>query len=311
MPRALLGASLATVPLACSTVPDRLRTASLAGVPWMLAAMLAFASHDALAKRMLETYGIAQLLLIGGAAGFLTIAPRLHHHGWQRSFAARRWKLLLVRVTLIVGDIAIFYAAVRLMPLAECLTIYQAMPLIAAALAAIVLSERVGAGRWAAIVAGFAGVVLVMRPGADGIAWPALLALAGTTIYAFANVLTRLLAGEGGHTLIAWQTAAIVVAGIVTAPFGWVPMAWPDLGLVALLGVITTTGNVFFIRSLALSPASVVLPFHYSIIVWGLVFGWAVWRDVPDLQMLLGAAIVVASGVPIVLGERVKGEETR
>ena len=289
----------------------RTGTANLAGVPWMLAAMLAFASHDALAKRMLETYGIAQLLLIGGVAGFVAIAPRLHRNGWRRSFATPRWPLQLLRVVLIVAEIAIFYAAVRALPLAECLTIYQGMPLIAAALAALFLAEPVGAGRWAAIAAGFAGVVLVMRPGPDGIAWPALIALAGTTVYAFANVLTRLLAGAGGDTLIGWQTAAVVVATAFAAPFGWVPMAWTDFALAVLLGVVTTVGNVFFNRSLVLSPASVVLPFHYSIIVWGLVFGWAVWRDVPDLQMLLGAAIVVASGVPIVLGERAKREDTR
>ena len=283
---------------------DALANRSLGGVPWMLLAMLAFASHDALAKRMLETWPVAQLLLIGSAAGFAAITPRLHRRGWRRVFVVERPALHLLRALLIVAEMVIFYAAVRLLPLAECLTIYQAMPLFAAALAVLLLGEKVNGWCWTAIVAGFLGVVLVMRPGLEGIAWPALLALLGTLIYAAANVLTRALHAAGDDTLIAWQTAAAVIACAIAAPFVWMPIGWGSFVLACLLGIITTVGNLFFNRALVLSPAAVVLPFHYSIIVWGLVFGWLVWRDVPDLQMLLGAAIIVASGIILMTHHR-------
>ena len=143
-----------------------------------------------------------------------------------------------------------------------------------------------------------------MHPGLEGIAWPALLALLGTLVYAAANVLTRALHVAGDDTLIGWQTAAAVIACAIVAPFIWMPIGWGGIALACLLGVITTVGNLFFNRALVLSPAAIVLPFHYSIIVWGLVFGWMVWRDVPDLQMLLGAAVIVASGIVLVAHRR-------
>lgn len=272
----------------------------LAGVPMMLAAMLAFASHDALAKTLLEDHPVGQLLLIGSIAGLLLVLPRLHRRGFRRVFVVPSLALHVLRGLLIAGEAALFYASVRLLPLGECLTIYQAMPLLAALLAVPLLGERIGWRAWMAILVGFGGVVLVLRPTASGIAWPALLALSGTAVYALANILTRHLRAAGDDVLIGWQSVVMVLACAVVAPFVWQPIGLGTAALAALLGIVTAAGNLLFNRALILSPASIVLPFHYSIIVWGMALGWLVWRDIPDLQMLAGATIVVASGVMMV-----------
>jgi len=276
-----------------------MRTAGLAGVPWMLAAMLCFASHDAIAKSLLETYPLAQLVLIGSATGLLAISPRLHRRGWRRTFVVPRPELHLLRAATIAADIALFYASVRLMPLAQCLTIYQAMPLIAAVMSIFVLRERLSPRLWLAILLGFFGVMLVIHPTGEGIAWPAVLALFGTTVYAVCNVLTRLLRGAGDLTLIGWQNATTVVCSAIAVPFFWQPMEWSDVAQAAALGLLTAAGALMLNRSIILSPASLILPFHYSIILWGMALGWLRWRDIPDGWMLAGAAVVVASGIII------------
>jgi drug/metabolite transporter (DMT)-like permease len=285
------------------TFLERLRSGVYAGVPFMLLAMIVFAGNDALAKHLSGLFAVAQILAIRSAAGLIMVAPRLHRYGWYRTFVVPRLGLHVLRLLLIVAEVALFYAAVRYMPLAQCLTIYQAMPVFATALAMFVLGERVRWRRWTAIIAGFIGVILVLDPSTEGIGWPALMAFAGTVLYAGVNVLTRLLRDAGPETLIGWHAAGTFVITGAVAPFVWVPIGVADFALAVVLGLTATFGHMLLNRALSLSPTSVVMPFHYTMIVWALILGWMFWNEVPDLQMLTGATIIVASGLYILYRE--------
>lgn len=276
----------------------------LAGVPFMMMAMLIFAGNDAVAKYLAGLYAVAQLLAIRGFAGLVLIAPQLHRNGWRRSFIVPRPWLHGLRVALLVAELALFYAAVRAMPLAECLTVYQAMPLFATALSVFVLGERVGWRRWTAVLAGFAGVVLVLEPDADGISWPALMALVGTVLYAGVNVLTRLLRDAGPEALIGWHSLGTFVVTAAIAPFVWVPIGWEHFLLAVVLGLSATIAHIMLNKALSLSPTAVLMPFHYTMIVWGMLLGWYYFDEIPDWQMLVGAAIIVASGLYVIYRER-------
>ncbi len=281
-----------------------------AGIPFMLAAMLIFSANDALAKYLAALCPVAQLLLIRNAAALAVITPRVHAYGWRAVVRVPRAWLHVLRCVLIVVELSLFYMAVWQIPLADTLTIYQAMPIIATALAVPVLGEHVGWRRWLAVAAGFAGVLLVVQPAGAGLSAAHLYALAGSVVYAGVILLTRLLRDAGPVPMIAWPVASSLLAGAVVAPFVWEPVSLLTAGLIALMGVVSTGGHVLINRSLALSPASVVMPFHYTQIVWGIVFGWAIWRDVPDVQMLAGAALIVAAGLFIMYREQVRASGT-
>jgi len=279
-------------------------TGALAGVPFMLLAMLIFAGNDALAKYLAGLYAVAQLLAIRSFAGMTLIGPRLWRHGLRRTFIVPRLWLHVLRALLIVTEVALFYASVRNMKLAECLTIYQAMPVFATVLSVFVLKETIRWRRGLAVLAGFIGVILVLKPDAGGIGWPALLALTGTVLYAGVTVLTRLLRDSGPMPLIGWQTLGTFAISASVAPFVWVPIGMADLALAAILGVTATIGHLLLNRALSLSSTAVIMPFHYSMIVWAMLLGWLFWHDRPDAQMLGGAAIIVASGLYILYRER-------
>lgn len=281
-----------------------------AGIPFMLAAMFVFSANDALAKYLAALCPVAQLLLIRNAAALVVVAPRVHAHGLGAMMRVPRPWLHGLRCVLIVAELSLFYMAVWQIPLADTLTVYQAMPIIATALAVPVLGEHVGWRRWLAVAVGFVGVVLVVRPAGAGLSAAHLYALAGSVVYAGVILLTRLLRDAGPVPMVAWPIVASLVAGGVVAPFVWQPVSPVTVALIAVMGVASTGGHVLINRSLALSPASVVMPFHYTQIVWGIVFGWAIWRDVPDVQMLAGAALIAAAGLFILYRERVRGSGT-
>ncbi|TXL82402.1 DMT family transporter [Vineibacter terrae] len=187
--------------------------------------------------------------------------------------------------------------------------IYQATPIIATALAVPLLGEQVGWRRWLAVVAGFIGVLLVVKPSGGGVSTAHLCALAGGVVYSGVVLLTRLLRDAGPVPMIAWHIGGTLLASALVAPFVWQPVSLLNMALIALMGVFSTCGHVLNNRALALSPTSVVMPFHYTQIVWGVAFGWLFFSDMPDLQMLSGAAIIVASGLFIMHRERVRARQ--
>ncbi len=286
-------------------------SATSAGIPFMLAAMFVFSANDALAKYLAALCPVAQLLLIRNVGALAVIAPRVHAYGWLAVTRVSRVWLHVLRCVLIVAELALFYTAVWQIPLADTLTIYQATPIIATALAVPLLGEQVGWRRWLAVVVGFFGVLLVVKPSGAGMSVAHLCALAGGVVYSGVILLTRLLRDAGPVPMIAWHIGGTLLAGAVVAPFVWQPVSLITMLLIALNGVVSTGGHVLINRALALSPASVVMPFHYTQIVWGVAFGWLFFRDAPDGWMLSGATLIVASGLFIMHREQVRARQLK
>jgi drug/metabolite transporter (DMT)-like permease len=135
-----------------------------------------------------------------------------------------------------------------------------------------------------------------------------LIALAGSFFFALFNVTTRILRGTPDVTLVATQTIGALIAGAALVPFAWTGPSARDLALLALLGVVALAAHALENRSLKLAPASVVVPYQYSLIVWAVLFGYFVFGDVPDTMLIVGAAIIVAAGIFIFLREQAAGE---
>jgi drug/metabolite transporter (DMT)-like permease len=279
------------------------RAAVLAGIGLMTLGIFLFAVNDALGKWLVATYTVGQVLLIRSAAALALLAPFIRRDA--RTFVtAPRWGLQIVRAALATIEVACFYWAVAYLPLADVMTYYLAGPIYVTAISAIVLREAVGWRRWTAVLVGFAGVLVALRPGTATLGWPALIALAGSFSFALLMIATRYLRGTGDTVLVTTQTVGALAFGAVLAPVGWVTPTAGDFALLALLGVVAMLAHVCVNRSLILAPASTVVPYQYTTIIWAVLFGYWVFGDVPDVATLAGAAIIIAAGLFIFLRER-------
>ncbi len=284
------------------------RSARLAGIGLMLLGVFMFSFGDALGKYLVATYSVGQLLWLRACAALLILLPIV----WKQRAAflplERPW-LQLLRVILSTLEVVAFFLATVYLPLADVITYYLACPIFVTALSAIVLRERVGWRRWSAVLIGFCGVLIALRPSTQTVSWPALIALGGSMSFAFLMLITRSLRATPDIVLASTQFIGTFTLGAVMSPFGWVTPTPGSLGMFAAAGCVSVAALLCVNRSLKLAPASVVVPYQYSMIVWAVMFGYFVFGDVPQPSMIAGAAIIIGAGFYIFLREQQLGRE--
>ena len=200
-----------------------------------------------------------------------------------------------------------FFWAVTYLPLADTVTFYLAAPIYVTALSAIFLREPVGWRRWSAVLVGFIGVLIALRPSAATLTWPALIALTGSVFFSIFLITTRLLRGTSDVVLVSGTFGAMLIVAGAVAPLSWIAPSARDFMLMSVLGVVATAAFACINRSLKLAPASVVVPYQYTMIVWAVALGFLVFGDVPDRYTLLGGGIIIAAGLYIFWREQVVG----
>ena len=286
------------------------RSARLAGIALMLVSVFMFSFGDALGKYMVASYSVGQLLWLRACAALLVLAPLVWRDRRAFTRLERPW-LQLLRVVLSTLEVGAFFLATVYLPLADVITYYLACPIFVTALSAIVLREHVGWRRWTAIVIGFCGVLIALRPSSQTVSWPALIALGGSTSFALLMLITRSLRATPDIVLASSQFAGTFLFGALLAPIGWVTPDFNSLCLFATAGCISVSALLCVNRSLKLAAASVVVPYQYSMIIWAVIFGYAVFGDVPSMATIVGAAIIISAGLYIFLRERKLGREER
>ena len=279
------------------------RSARMTGIGLMLLSISLFSLGDAIGKFMVATYSVGQLLWLRAAAALIVLLPMI----WRRRGAflnlERPW-LQLLRVILSTLEVAAFFIATVYLPLADVTTYYLACPIFVTAISALVLRERVGWRRWSAVLIGFCGVLIALRPSSQTVSWPAMIALGGSIAFALLMLITRSLRATPDIVLATSQFVGTFALGALMSPFGWVT---PDLGSLALFataGCISVSALLCVNRSLKLAPASIVAPYQYSMLVWAIMFGYLVFGDMPSIATLAGAAIIIGAGLYIFLRER-------
>jgi drug/metabolite transporter (DMT)-like permease len=280
------------------------KSAVAAGIALMLMGCFMFSLNDTLGKWLVATYSVGQLLLVRSIAALLVLAPLMYRAGWRAFKTAPRPGLQLLRVALSSCEVGLFYWAVAYLPLADVVTFYLAGPIFVTALSAVLLKESVGWRRWSAVIVGFIGVLIAMRPSSASFSLPALIALTGSLFFAFQMIVTRTVRGSSDLVLVSTQMVGTLILGAVLAPIGWVTPGPRDYLLLGLLGIVALFAHACVNRSLKLAPASIVVPYQYTLILWAMVLGYLVFDDVPSLFLIAGAAIIVAAGIFIFLRER-------
>ena len=284
------------------------RRSPLAAAGWMLAAVASFSLMDAGMKLLSAHYPPLQVTLLRGAASLPFVLVWVLASAGVRSIVPVRWGLHLLRGVLGMVMIGCFVYALRRMPLSTAYTLYFVAPLLVAALSVPLLGEKVGPRRWTAIGIGLLGVVVVLRPGVDGlVSLPGLMVLLAATAYAIAAVTVSLLTRtDTPQSMVVWFLLIMAVgAGLLAWP-QWQPLQGRHAWLIAGMGLAGALGQIALTRAFQLGQASMIAPLEYTGLVW--VIGWdlLLWHVLPDRMTWLGAAIIVASGLYLLHRERVQ-----
>jgi drug/metabolite transporter (DMT)-like permease len=269
----------------------------LAGILLMAAAVLCFTLNDVLGKWLVATYSVAQVLVLRSVAALAVLSPMVAREGAEALLRPRRRGLQLLRVACGTLEVAAFYWAVSMMPLADTLAFWMATPIFVAVAGAVILKEKLEPARLAAVVLGFIGVLLALGAGLDAGWLPVLIAVFGVCVYTGYLLCTRALRGTPASVLAVYQMLGALLFGLIMLPFGWVTPSLADAALLMLLGVVATGAHLAVTKSLALAPAAVVVPWQYSMILWGILFGWIFFAEVPEPLMLVGVAVIVGAGL--------------
>lgn len=270
----------------------------------MLAAMGVFATHDVVVKSLGSVYAPMQLLFFGSLLGFPIVAVILLNDRRHESLRARHpgWVLLRTGAAIVTGVTAFYAFAV--LPLAQVYAILFSTPLLITVLAIPFLGEKVRLRRWAAVIVGLLGVLIVLRPGQADLSLGHLAALTAAACSAVVSIIARKIGkDERSVVLLLYPMVGNFLVMGAALPFVYVPMPLADLGQMAVIAVFGLIGSFLVIVAYREGEAVIVAPMQYSQILWAICYGYALFDESLDTATVIGASVIIASGVYIVLRE--------
>jgi len=274
------------------------------GILFMIVATILFATASAASKWLVAIYPVGEVLFLRSLSSFIACAVVLLPITGLSVYATRRPLDHIARgLSQSISQLALILAF-SLMPLAGAVAINFSAPLFAAVVSIVWLKERAGYVRGSALLIGFFGVLVVTNPGANSLTLGALFALTNAVMYGTVTVAVRgMTRTESANTLVIWQASVLAFFHSFLLFFGWRSPTPLDAAMLFGTGFINAIGQWFWTKALHLAPAPAVTPFYYLMLVWALVIGFAVWGDVPSISLLIGSAIVVATGLFLFLRE--------
>jgi drug/metabolite transporter (DMT)-like permease len=290
-----------------SDTADEQRSQRLKGVALMCGAVALFSALDTIAKFLSGHMDTLQVVAVRFISAFLIALVFSNPISRPGLLKTAQPGLQVLRALMLVSTTIFNFLAFRYLQLDEALAILFATPFLVAIAAGPLLGEWVGWRRWTAIAVGFAGVLVVIRPGlSGGMQWAALFSVAAAVFYAGYGIATRMVSRTDSSetTLFYGNLVAICLMGPLL-PFVWSgPVSWLDFSLMVAMGALGSFSHYLLIAAHRRAPASVLSPFIYTQLVWATALGYLVFGDVPTRWTLLGGAIVVASGLYLIHRER-------
>ncbi len=278
------------------------------GIAFALIAFSIFSCADAGVKWLTERYSVFQIIFVSNLFTLIPVALLIRHEGGLHKLRPRHpWLVGLRSILLAIDMVLVFYAFTEL-PLADAYALIFAVPMVVTALSVPILGEKVGWRRWSAVVVGFIGVLIVLRPGIAELKAGHIAAISSALFFGLSLILVRRMGkDESTGGLIFWMVVALLAVSAPIMPEVYVPMSWPDLGLMAVLGLLSGAGHLMLIRAFRLAPSAIVAPFHYSQMIWAVFFGLFLFGDIPDAWVISGSAVIIGSGLYILWRETVRG----
>ena len=282
------------------------------GIALMLAGIAGFSVMDAIIKWLTADYPVPQVVALRSWFGLPLLCLFALYDGGLKALRTQRPMVHVGRYLLVLTLSFSFFWALSQMKLVDAIAITFAAPIFITALSVPLLKEPVGLHRWVAISIGFCGVLIMLRPGMGVFQWAALVVLGSVVVYALLMITTRAYKStESTASLMLFPQLGMSLTGIIIAPLFWVTPSLGDLGLFALAGLFGSVGVMCLTHAFRLGPAAVVSPFEYSALIWATLLGFLLWGELPDAFTLIGAGIVISSGLYIIYRETIKVGKAR
>lgn len=283
------------------------------GLVLTLLAILIFGLQDAVSKMLVQTYSPFQVAMMRyWAFAAFAILLALRQAPISQVFHSAMPRLQVTRGALLVIDIWCFAAALISVPLGEMQAIMLIYPLIVTLVAIPILGEKVGIFRFAAVVVGFAGALVIVRPGGVPLGWGVLFGVASAVTYAVYIALTRKVSSQ--DTTATSMVYVGVVGLVMTTTVGvffWQPMDMQSLGLIGVVMLTSVTAHGLMMVALSLAPASALQPFHYSGLPWAILLSYLFFGHLIDTVSLIGAGIIAGAGLVVMARERYRARLSR
>lgn len=265
----------------------------------MVLGVALFALVDAILKLLVEHYPPLQVAGLRGLVALPVLSWWIHRRGAWDSLFHIIAPLQLLRGCLAVGMLVLLTLGYRELPLANAYTLFFIAPLLMTLLSGPVLGERVAVVHWWAVMGGLLGVVIALRPGVNGfINWIGLSILGAALCYAGVAVLTRLCSRtDSKESLMFWMAVMMAMVPSLLALPDWVPVSLDHMGLLAVLAIAGFWAQLAITEAFRYGPASVVAPFEYTALAWGIGMDWFIWSKQPETHTLLGGAVILVTGL--------------
>jgi len=278
---------------------------NLRSIQAMLVAVVLFSVMDTAMKLLAQEFPAMQVAALRSLSSLPLVCAYVAWRGGFASILRVRWPLHWLRAVIGVVMLALFAYGLKTLSLAEAYTIFFIGPILITALSVFVLKEKVNAARWVAIAVGMAGVLVVLRPSGDGfLTLGGLAVLVSAVCYAVSAVTGRILArSERSEHMVFWLMLMMALGATVLAAPAWVPVPASQLPLIGVLAVSGFLAQLALTEAFSHGEASVVAPFEYTALAWGVGIDWLLWKTLPDQYTLIGAAIIIGSGLYLIRHE--------
>jgi drug/metabolite transporter (DMT)-like permease len=290
--------------------PSGNMSGNLRSIYAMMIAVFMFSLMDTAMKLLAEDVPAMQVAALRSLSSLPLVCAYVAWRGGFRSMLRVRWSLQVLRAVVGIAMLALFAYGLKNLSLAEAYSIFFIAPALITALSVFVLKEKVNVARWIAIAVGLAGVLVVLRPEGGGFLTLGGLAILGSAVcYAISAIGARVLArSDSSEQIMFWLMLMMAIGATVLAAPGWVAVDAVHIPLLLGLAVSGFFGQLAITEAFSHGEASVVAPFEYSALAWGVAIDWLLWQTLPDEYTLAGAAIIIGSGIYLIRHEKVHAE---
>ena len=274
-------------------------------VMFMMLSVATYAIQDVIVKLLPPEITVIQICFFRAVFSFIPIGIMCMFEKERRFFRTASPGLHFWRALASTLSLLCFVGAFRLIPLTDAYAITFSCPLFMTLMAIPMLKEKVSLQRWTAVVLGFVGVLIVMRPGHTAVQFGGIVALFGGFFYAISLVLVRRLSDRDNNSMIVltFNCMSIIVCAVLL-PFNWVPLDLALLPKFAVIGILGGSAQYAMTHAIRTAPVSAIAPFDYVALIWGTVFGYAIWHDIPDVYVIFGSILIVGAGIYIIRHEK-------
>ena len=277
---------------------------NLRGIWLMIAGSAVLVTSDAVSKFLTETYPVWQVLTLRHVGALVAILVYVRFAtGWE-ALRVNYWPGQILRGVIFFGTAIFVIWSLQVLPLPTFTAIVFSGPFFVAALSVPLLNEKVGWRRWMAILVGFAGMLIIVRPGAQNFEWLLVLPICAAIFAAFRDIITRKISvSETSIAILFWSTIIVTFASLLAIPLGWNRLSWAEAGLFLINGILNAGAHFLIIEALRYGEAALISPFRYSALLWSILFGLVIWNHMPDTWVFVGSAVIAASGIYMIKRE--------